>query len=166
MKIAFLLYPIEKNIILEDTSFWIMWELCRRGHEVFIFESHDLSWRAGAVRATVWKPRLHPKKGILTPYHAKKETDLKIFDCIFVRKEPPFDTGYLYALQLLDLIRQDVFILNDPQGVAMSNEKTYALEFSRHTPETLVTENAVKASQFIRHLKTQVVLILTTISMV
>ncbi len=157
MKIAFLLYPTTGIKIDEDSSFWIMFELKKRGHEVFYFESKDLFWAKKAPYAYLRPTKLEAKRGYLPSPQRRDAADLSGFDCIFIRKEPPFDQGYLYALQLLGLIREKVFILNDPQGIAMANEKIFPLLFPGYCSESLVTENALEAKKFIRNLRKKVV---------
>ena len=158
MKIAFLLYPTSSVNIHEDSSFWVMWELKKRGHEVFYFESRYLSWMRQAPHARLTQARLDLKKGYLPSSISRFATDLSTFDCIFIRKEPPFDIGYLYALDMLETIKDRVFILNDPRGIAMCNEKLFALTFKKYAPESLVTENIDFAGAFIKNLRHQVVL--------
>ncbi len=157
MKIAFLLYPTTSVKIQEDSSFWIMHELKRRGHEVFYFESHDLEWSKRAPRARLTPAKLDVRKGYLPSVKREGLTSLTGLDCIFIRKEPPFDTQYLYALQLLETIKHKVFVLNDPAGIAMANEKLFALLFTKYAPETLVTENIASARSFIKSLRKKVV---------
>lgn len=157
MKIAFLLYPTASVKIQEDSSFWIMHELKKRGHEVFYFESHDLEWSKGSPRARLTSAKLDWKKGYLPSVKRQDLASLTGLDCIFIRKEPPFDTQYLYALQLLETIKHQVFVLNDPAGVAMANEKLFALLFAKYAPETLVTENITSARAFIKSLRKKVV---------
>ena len=156
MKIAFLLYPTAQVKVEEDTSFWIMHELERRGHEVFHFRSADLFWE-GSPRVRLTRSRTHPKKGFL-PSPPPRSSDLRALDCVFIRKEPPVDTDYLHALQILDAVKEDVFVLNDPAGLALCNEKIFILSFPDHIPETLVTGNTPEALSFARRLKSRIVL--------
>ncbi len=153
MKIAFLLYPTAGVKVNEDTSFWVMHELVRRGHRVTYFESNRLFWADGSPHAFLREARLHPRHGYLPSSEARRPISLRELDCIFIRKEPPFDGEYLHALQLLESVKRDVFVLNDPQGIALCNEKLFTLAFSRHIPETLVTENTDLAAAFVRGLK-------------
>ncbi len=153
MKIGFLLYPVSKVKVTEDTSFWIMHELSSRGHDVFHFESHEMAWRDGAPRARLWKARTHASKGFLTSAPPPpKAANLRALDAVFVRKEPPFDTGYLHALQLLETVKDRVFVINDPAGIAMANEKLAILNFPKRIPETLVTQDPAEAKRFVRDL--------------
>ena len=157
MKIAFLLYPTTHVKVGEDTSFWIMFEMLRRGHEVFHFESRHLFWQAGEVQATLTASRLDPRKGFLPSSVQKEPQCLSTFQCIFIRKEPPFDNEYLWALHLLELVKDRVFVINDPQGIAMSNEKLFTLFFKKYSPESCATEDVETACRFIQGLRSNVV---------
>ena len=158
MKIAFLLYPTSKVKVDEDSSFWIMHELVSRGHRVSYFESSSLRWNAGTLEAFLTPARLHPRRGFLPSPSAAKPADLSALDVIFIRKEPPFDTEYLYALHLLELVKAKVFILNDPAGIALCNEKLFTLQFERFIPESLVTNDPAAARDFIKKLGKKVVI--------
>ncbi len=152
MKIAFLLYPTHKIKTDEDTSFWIMYELERRGHQLSHFESSDMSWVDGKVKARLSVSRLDPARGFVLTQRASSATPLDDMDVIFVRKEPPFNNEYLYALQLLELLRDDVFVLNDPGAIALCNEKLFILNFLDMVPDLLVTSSTKAAVDFIRRI--------------
>jgi glutathione synthase len=158
MKIAFLLYPTSKVNAAEDSSFWMMLELVRRGHEVFYFESRHLVWSDGVPKARLFRARLDRRKGFLPSILSAAHSDLSRFDCIFIRKEPPFDNGYLHALQLLEKIKHRSFILNDPAGIAMANEKLFILRFPKYIPETFVTSDMADAKKFVKALGKRVVI--------
>ncbi len=158
MKIAFLLYPTCKVKVDEDSSFWIMHELVLRGHQVYHFENSDLYWQTGALLARLRLTRLHIRKGFLPSPPATHATDFSNIDVIFIRKEPPFDTEYLYTLHLLERIKHKVFILNDPAGIALCNEKLFTLSFERFIPESLVTSQPEMARNFVRKLGKAVVI--------
>src|SRR3989338_4731015 len=100
MKIAFLLYPTNRVKIDEDSSFWIMLELLRRGHEVYYFESQHLSWQQNLPHAHLVEAKLSIKAGFLPSPLSTESIPLNTMNCIFIRKEPPFDNEYLYCLQL------------------------------------------------------------------
>ncbi len=156
MKIAFLLYPTATVRTDEDSSFWIMHELGRRGHEVCHFESRHLFAEPGP-KAFVYRSKMDPRKGFALSSLSPKPSDLFDFDAVFIRKEPPFDNSYLHALQILDLLKGRVFMMNDPRGIAMFNEKLSILHFPELVPATMVTDNPALARNFIDDLKKQVV---------
>lgn len=153
MKIAFLLYPTAKVKTEEDSSFWIMRELVRRGHTVSYCESRELIDTPDGPVAYLHPARLNVKKGYLPSPAGRAPEPLSEFGCIFIRKEPPFTTEYLYALQTLDRIKERVFVLNDPAGIAMANEKAFTLRFPGLTPASMVTSDPDEARRFIKKLK-------------
>jgi glutathione synthase len=158
MKIAFLLYPTQGVKVNEDSSFWMMHELVRRGHHVFYFESRHLIWQNGTPQAFLRAAKLDTKRGYLpTPLSAAPAT-LSSFDCIFIRKEPPFDAGYVNSLQILSVIRKKTFILNDPVGMLACGEKLCGLALKGLCPESLVTSDILAAQNFIISLKSRTVL--------
>jgi glutathione synthase len=157
MKIAFLLYPTISVKVDEDSSFWIMHELARRGHEVFHFESNDLFWADGRVRASLSVSQMKPRHGFTLTTKHPSSSALDRMDVIFIRKEPPFDNEYLYALQILSLLERHVFVLNDPTGIAMCNEKLFIAEFKEFIPQSLVSGRPDELTKFIRSLGSKVV---------
>lgn len=157
MRIAFLLYPTKSVKVDEDSSFWMMLELQKRGHEVSYFESRDLFWDKDSAWAFCCPARLNPSLGYLPSSPGLKPQNLRTLDALFIRKEPPFDTEYLHTLQLLECLKKDVFILNDPAGIALANEKLFILNFPKHIPQTLVTQDAKIALNFVSKLKRVVV---------
>ncbi len=158
MKIAFLLYPVAHVKPNEDSSLWIMHELRRRGHRVFHCESRHLAWRNHTLEATLYEANTDLRHGFRPTPLSREPRDLGRFDCVFIRKEPPFNAEYLYSLELLNRIKTKAFVINDPQGITTSNEKLLTLDFSDLIPDTLVTQNVTAARHFIAHLKTQAVI--------
>lgn len=153
-----MLYPTDRVRVDEDSSFWMMWELNRRGHEVSYFTSQDMAWSGDSVIARMKPALLHTRRGFLPAATRPRPVDLTSQDCVFIRKEPPFDDEYLYSLQLLELIKHRVFIVNDPAGVALANEKTFILRFGAWSPDTLVTANIEDAVRYIRSVRKNVVI--------
>lgn len=77
------------------------------------------------------------------------EKPLKSFDIILVRKDPPVDMAYLYALNILELAEKaGVLVANKPQGLRDVNEKMFTLHFPQCIPETLVTSNMERLKAF------------------
>ena len=73
-------------------------------------------------------------------------------DAIFIRKDPPFDRGYLYATLMLERARGAALIVNDPRGLRDANEKLYAMNFPEWTPRTIVTADPEEIHAFAREL--------------
>jgi glutathione synthase len=156
MNISFLLYPTRSVKVDEDSSFWIIHELRSRGHHVRYFESKDMTGGPGGLGAYLTPARTDARRGFLPSVRSKKAAPLEDQDVIFIRKEPPFDQEYLYALQLLSRLKRP-FVLNDPAGIALCNEKLSILDFPQYAPNSFVTSDPEKAARFARHLGAPVV---------
>lgn len=155
MRIAFLMDPIERVLVDKDTTFALMLEAQARGHEVFTLGPADLRAEDGTVYA-----RLFPTKvqRAAPPAHASVDppvvADLRSLHAFFIRTDPPFDATYLYVTQLLERVRGDLVILNDPRGLRDANEKLYALHFPEVTPRTLVAAREDDIRAFLRSIGT------------
>jgi glutathione synthase len=68
-----------------------------------------------------------------------------------MRKDPPFDTEYIYATHLLELAeRQGLLVVNRPQSLRDANEKLFTGWFPQLTPATLVSRRSAQIRQFIK----------------
>ena len=68
---------------------------------------------------------------------------------ILMRKDPPFDTEFIYATYLLERAEeQGTLIVNKPQSLRDANEKLFTAWFAEHTPTTLVTRSSAKLRSF------------------
>src|SRR6476469_2758030 len=102
MKIAFLTDPLDHFKIYKDSTFAMMREAAKRGHELYSFEPGDMAYVGEQVTAHVTRIHL---TGNEKWYDAEpvKERRLDQFDVVLQRKDPPFDMEYIYATYLLEL---------------------------------------------------------------
>lgn len=137
---AFILDPFDKLHFAEDTSFWLMSECARRGHELYAVEASSLKVAGSAPAGRALPVAVDPALGWL-PRGDAASMPLGAFDCVFMRKEPPFDISYVYSTYILELAPAGTFVINDPRGIRDANEKLYSLHFPSVIPETLVTSS-------------------------
>ncbi len=81
----------------------------------------------------------------------KSEQDLPLadLDVILMRKDPPFDTEFIYATYILERAEEKgTLIVNKPQSLRDCNEKLFTAWFAALTPETLVTRNKAQLKAF------------------
>lgn len=153
MRIAFLMDPIEHVLVDKDTTFALILAAQARGHEVFTFGPRELYARGDAVLATLHRTRARRAEA---PDHAVVEagvaTDLREVDAVFVRTDPPFNDHYLYVTLLLERLRGEVLVVNDPRGLRDANEKLYAMHFTEVMPRTLVACREAEIRAFINEL--------------
>ncbi len=73
------------------------------------------------------------------------------FDVILMRKDPPFDTEYVYTTYILDRAKeQGAFVCNDPRGLRDMNEKVYTAWFPECCAPTLITRDMRDMGDFLR----------------
>ena len=67
---------------------------------------------------------------------------LSALDCLLMRKDPPFDTEYIYSTYILERAEQaGVLVVNRPQGLRDMNEKVYTAWFPQCCAPTLITRD-------------------------
>ncbi len=72
-------------------------------------------------------------------------------DCILMRKDPPFDTEYIYTTYVLERAEeQGALVVNRPQGLRDINEKVYTAWFPQCCAPTLITRDMADMEAFLR----------------
>jgi glutathione synthase len=144
--------PVEKINIDKDTTFVLMLEAQRRGHEIYFMELDDLFTRGGTPHG-----RYRRLEVARAAPHYKLSNELTgaldEFNSVWMRKDPPFDMKFFFTTHLLSLIDQNkCFVLNNPKGLREANEKLYALRFPEQIPQTLVSSDMERLKAFMTEL--------------
>ena len=145
MHILFVADPLSSFKIYKDTTFAMMREAQRRGHQVLACEPQDIVWQSGQkVTARVQHVRL---TGDAESWFNVQSVDehyaLNSADAIVMRKDPPFDSEYFYATHLLEQAeREGAKVFNKPAALRDHPEKLAILEFAQFISPTLVTRSA------------------------
>jgi glutathione synthase len=148
MKLLFVADPLEAFKTYKDTTFAMMREAARRGHDIAACEPHDLVWECGG-RVTA-QARAITLTGDLHQWFSdagRAPVALADADAVLMRKDPPFDSEYFYATHLLQQAeREGARVFNKPAALRDHPEKLAILEFPQFIGPTLVTrdEQAVK----------------------
>jgi len=145
MNILFIADPLASFKIYKDTTFAMMREAQKRGHQIFACEPHQLVWQSGqSVNAQVQQVHLTGQQDVwfeVQGVHADR--GLHSFDAVVMRKDPPFDSEYFYATHLLEQAeREGAKVFNKPSALRNHPEKLAILEFAQFISPTLVTRDA------------------------
>jgi glutathione synthase len=150
MKLAFVVDPLPKLKAYKDSSIAMMREAAKRGHEVNALEVGDMFVRDGAVTADVRRLDVRTDHNDWYRADEPRKAALAGFDCVLMRKDPPFDQEYYYATLLLDGVNvQGGWVVNDPRALRDWNEKLAILAFPHLTPPTLVARDMQQVQDFI-----------------
>jgi glutathione synthase len=156
MRIAFLMDDIHSIKPYKDTSFRLALQAQQQGWEISYIESNHLFFK-DQLYAHSQKITLTDRNTDYCTLSAVQTTPIKEFDVIFLRSDPPFDANYLYRTQLLDLVKKEVLIINNPTAVRSFNEKIFALHFPQYTAKTLISRDIHQLKDFLNEHKKIVV---------
>ena len=143
LKIGIVMDPIEQIAYKKDTSLALMNAAQQRGCELFYMEQQDLSIQNGTAYG-----RMAPIKVDMNPdnwFEMGEYSDqpLSNLNIILMRKDPPFDSEFIYSTYILERAEQQgVLIANKPQSLRDCNEKVFATAFAELMTPTVVTRRA------------------------
>ncbi|MFD1797224.1 glutathione synthase [Paracoccus aurantiacus] len=146
--VALQMDPIEDVSIDGDSTFRIGLEAEARGHRLFQYIVDRLTYRAGRVYAKGRPVTLRREQGNHVDFGDWATVELGEFDVVWLRQDPPFDMGYVTSTHLLDRVRDETLVVNDPFWVRNSPEKLMVLDFPALTPETLITRDIAEIRAF------------------
>ena len=149
IKLGIVMDPIASINIQKDTSFAMLLEAQRRGYELHYMEMNDLYLENGVSHARTRLLSVEQNYDKWYEFGSEQEIKLADLDVILMRKDPPFDTEFIYATYILERAEeQGTLIVNKPQSLRDCNEKLFTAWFSDLTPETLVTRNKAQLKAF------------------
>ncbi len=137
----FLMDPLEDVDVERDSTFALMLEAQRRGHEVLYGRVEGLSLRRGAAYAEVRGATVRPVQGRHADLGPRTTVAAGDVDVVWMRKDPPFHMGYIFNTYVLDVAARDTLVVNAPEGLRSMNEKVWALRFVDLVPDSLVTQS-------------------------
>ncbi len=142
----------------KDSTLAMMWAISERGHFLSYCQIQDLWLDDGVLKvdATAVQVYRHTER-----FYELGERDVRVaseFDVILMRKDPPFDMKFLYALYLLEYAqKQGVLVINDPRSVRDCNEKLFATQFAHLMTPTTVSSQQTHLRAFINKHKDVIV---------
>ncbi|MDA0914074.1 MAG: glutathione synthase [Proteobacteria bacterium] len=150
LRVAVQMDPIETVNIDADSSFALMMSAQERGYEVFEYHVESLTLDADdRLYAECHPIKLQRVKGDHVAKRAAQRLDLgKDIDVILMRQDPPFHMGYITATHMLERIKDETLVVNDPVSVRNAPEKVMVLNYRRFMPPTLVTRSLDEVRRF------------------
>lgn len=150
MRIGFITDPLDSLKIKKDSTYAMMAEASRRGHELYVMEQGDLVWKRNQVCAVMSQITLRKGAGSWYALDPAVETRLTNLDCVVMRKDPPFDVEYVTCTWLLEQAqREGAKIFNDPRALRDHSEKLAIAQFAQFIAPTLVSRSTNQVHAFI-----------------
>ncbi len=139
LRVAVQMDPIETININGDSSFALMLAAQVRGHSVWHYDVKTLALDEGRLTAWACPVTVQRVAGKHFTKGDYRKIDLvKDVDVILMRQDPPFDLGYITATFLLERLKGQTLVVNDPESVRNAPEKVFVLDYARFMPPTLI----------------------------
>jgi len=139
-KLAMVMDPIADVKTEKDTSFRLLLEAQARGYQCFYLELGDLVIDNGNPMAFAQEVTVRDQKTDFYDLGDSEYLSLESFDVIMMRKDPPFDSEFLYATHILELAeRRGSLVVNKPQSLRDCNEKLFTSWFADAIADTVVS---------------------------
>lgn len=148
MRVACQMDPIDRIDIAGDSTFALLLEAQRRGHELFYYMPQDLALDGSTLRARGATLGVEDVAGAHYAVSNARVEDLATFDVVLLRQDPPFDMAYITTTHLLERIHPRTLVVNDPRQVRNAPEKLWVLEFLDLMPPTMVTRQLADVLAF------------------
>lgn len=149
IKLGVVMDPISQVKVAKDSSMAMMLEAQKRGYELYYMEMKDLYLEQGQCRATTHKVKVFDDSEHWYELSEPEDIAVSDLDAVLMRKDPPFDTEFIYATYMLERAEvEGTLIVNKPQSLRDCNEKLFTAWFSELTPKTLVTRSSDKIREF------------------
>lgn len=151
LRIGVVMDPIGSITPYKDTTLAMLLECQRRGWSLHYLELGDL-WLQDGNACGRWRALdVRDDNQDWFTLGAAGEGELgQHLDVILMRKDPPFDTEYIYATYLLERAeRAGVLVVNRPRGLRDVSEKVYTAWFGHCCPPTLIARNMARLRAFL-----------------
>lgn len=150
LRVAVQMDPLDRINIAGDSTFAIMLKAQDLGHELYWYAPEDLSFAEGRLWTMGYPVKVQRVAGDHYSFGEPRILDLgKDVDVVLMRQDPPFDLGYITATHLLERIRGETLVVNDPASVRNAPEKVFVLDFAEFMPPTAITRSLGLTRKFL-----------------
>jgi glutathione synthase len=150
LRVAVQMDPLETIKISGDSTFALMLKAQELGHTLHYYLADDLTYSGGRLYAGAREVTVQAVAGDHFRLGDFAILDLgSDVDVVLMRQDPPFDLGYITATHLLERIKQETLVVNDPAAVRDAPEKVWVLDFAQYMPPTMVTRSIGAARGFL-----------------
>jgi glutathione synthase len=150
LRVAIQMDPIDRLVIRGDSSFALMLEAQRRGHELLYYTPSDIAMRDSRIIAHIQPVEVADEEGNHYRLGERRQIDLAESDVVLLRQDPPFDMSYITTTHLPEALVPDVLVVNDPASVRNAPEKLFVTQFPDLMPPTLITKSLEDVKAFRR----------------
>jgi len=151
LRVVVVMDPIDHIKYEKDTTLAMLLAAQQRGWALFYAELADLRLRDGVAEARLRELSVRTDPEDWFSLGAAQVARLGDFDVILMRKDPPFDTEYIYSTYILERAElAGALVVNRARGLRDINEKVYTAWFPECCAPTLITRELVELASFVQ----------------
>ena len=141
--------PVQNINFKKDTTLALLLAAQSRQWQLFYFEQQDLSLRDGAPFGMARPLTVHDNSEHWFDLGEPTLMPLNTLDVMLMRKDPPFDSEYIYSTYILEAAeREGTLVVNKPASLRDCNEKVFATQFPECSPPLLVSRDPKQLREF------------------
>ena len=160
MKIKVAVQMDELNKINKDTdsTLALIQEAIKRKFSVFIYNVDNLYFENNELKAIANQVlSINLEKENFLTLDAPHEINLKNFEFVLIRQDPPFNMKYITATYLLERLPKSCVVLNEPNSIRDCPEKLFVMDFFNLMPPTLISKQKSNIIKFVKKFKKVVI---------
>ena len=141
-------HPSQLNPIT-DTTIFLAREIEIKKYKIFYYEPKNLSIINSKIIAFGFFIKFYHKKKF---FKIIKKVKLDLTKCkfILIRQDPPFNLEYISATYILDTIKDQVKIINNPTSIRNVSEKLYSARYQKYMPNSIFSQNITEIKNFFK----------------
>lgn len=149
VSIGVIMDPIGAINFKKDTTLALLLAAQAQGWSLVYMELSDLALADGVPLARQTPLKVFDSAQQWYELGKAADAPLADLDCILMRKDPPFDSEFIYATYILEAAEKlGVVVVNRPQSLRDCNEKIFATQFPQCTPPVLVSRDPERLRAF------------------
>ena len=133
-----------------DTSIFLAHEIQSKNYKIFYYEPENLSVINSKVVAEGHFVKFNYRKKKFFKLFKKHKLNLVNCKFILIRQDPPFNLKYISTTYILETIKDQVKIINDPSSIRNISEKLYAMKYLKYMPPTIFSQNIDEIKKFFK----------------
>lgn len=143
--------PIAGIATYKDSTFAMLLEAQRRGHDIRYMEAGSLTMRDGVAMGHMQPLEVRDNTSDWFTLGESRNLGLGTLDFLLMRKDPPFNMDYVYTTYVLDLAEKaGVTVVNRPQALRDANEKCFITQFPQCCVPALITRSSAEIRGFVQ----------------
>jgi len=148
--IGIVMDSIESITPYKDTTFLLLLTAQTRGWKIMYMEQNDLYLNNNIPSASMVELKVQDDEAKWFSKDDVESQPLSNLNVILMRKDPPFNTEYIYTTYILEAAEKlGVIVINKPQSLRDYNEKIFSSLFPQCIPPLIVSSHSGKIKKFL-----------------